>query len=151
MMVLMMLNSACQPGFLRFSLNLKVETIVLQVLTAYYYIIIKTVMENESGKSVHTRGPLTIYHPSTYITVWWKWHCTTVVVLIFLLVEEGDGDLSCEGPWQVVIVPSFHEVGIHWDMSVWTTTSSTGINPDAHLVTSRVGVEWRNVPFLFGC
>ena len=148
----MMLNSARQPGFLWFRLNLKVETIVLQVLAAYYYIIIKTVMGNESGKFVPTKGPLTIYHPSTYIiTVWWKWHCTCVVVLIFLLVEQGDGDLSCEGPWQVVIIPPFHEVGIHWDMSACTITSSTGINPDAHLVTSRVGVEWRTIPFLFGC
>ena len=110
MMVLMMLNSARQPGLLRFRLNLKVETIVLQVLAAYYYIIIKTVMENESGKFVPTRDPLTIYHSST---VWWKRHCTCVVVLIFLLVEQGDGDLSCEGPWQVVIIPPFHQVGIH--------------------------------------
>ena len=62
MMVLMMLNSARQPGLLWFRLNLKVETIVLQVLAGYYYIIIKTVMENECGKSVPTRGPLTIYH-----------------------------------------------------------------------------------------
>ena len=65
-----------------------------------------------------------------------------MVVLIFQLVEQCDGELSCEGPWQVVIVPPLYQVGIHRDMSACTITSSIGIYLDTHLVTSRVGVEW---------
>ena len=80
-------------------------------------------------------------------TVWWKLHCTTVMVFIFQLVEQCHGDLSCEGPWQVVIIPPSYQVG----MSVCTITSSIGIYLDAHLVTSKVGVEWRTVLFLFRC
>ena len=40
---------------------------------------------------------------------------TCVVVLIFQLVEQCDGDLSCEGPWWVLIIPPFHEAGKHWN------------------------------------
>ena len=67
------------------------------------------------------------------------------------LPVQCDGDLSCEQPWQSVIVPPSHQVGIHWDTSACTITSSIGIYLDTHLVTSRVGAEWRTVPFLFRC
>ena len=74
---------------------------------AYYYVIMKMIVQNESGKSIPTRGPLTIYHPSACVTVWSKNACTLVVVLIFQLVEQCDSDVFCEGPWQGVIIFPF--------------------------------------------
>ena len=35
-------------------------------------------------------------------------------------------------------------------MSVCTIAMPIGTHPDTHLVTSRVSVEWRTIPFLFG-
>ena len=46
---------------------------------------------------------------------------------------------------------AFDEVGKHWDISACSITIPIGINPDIHLVTTRVGVEWRTVPSLFRC
>ena len=70
-------------------------------------------------------------------------------VFICQLVEQFDGDLSCERPWQVVIIPSFHEVSVQWDMSACTFIIPIGIDSKTYLVTFRAGVEWRTAPLLF--
>ena len=133
--------------FRGFYINLKIEAVIFQILANFCCIIAKLIVGDKFAPSISCGSNLIIHYPSA--TVLQKWGCMWVVIPICQLVEQGDGDLSCEGPWQVVIVLSFHEVGKHWDMSACTLTTSIGINSDTHLVASWLSIKWRTVPFLF--
>jgi len=146
------LNTTNKPMFYWFRgfyINLNIEAVIFQILANFCWIIAKLIVGDKFVPSISCSSDLIIHYPSAYTTILQKWGCTWVVISIRQLVEQGDGDLSCEGPWQVVIIPSFHEVGKHWDVSVFTITIPISINPDTHLVASWLSIKWRTVPFLF--
>ena len=69
------------------------------------------------GKSIPSGIPLIDYPPACLIILW-KWDRTSEVFLICQLVEDCDGDFSCEGPCKAGCHHSFLTwgIGIHRDM-----------------------------------
>ncbi len=69
-----------------------------------------------------------------------------MMVVVFSLVEQCDGDITSEWPLEMVVKLSTHQVDIARHMSTFTTPKSISIHPQAHLVPLRVGVESITVP-----
>ena len=78
------------------------------------------------------------------VPLWWFSSASWLSSVMVTFPVKGHGRLS-------TFLPRIRYIGIHRDMNACTITSSIGIYLDTHLVTSRVGVEWRTVPFLFRC
>lgn len=97
-------SSTCQAGFYWFwrgYFNLKVKTVVFQIL-AIPCLWIKLIVENECiVVNPYPLEVLSLTIPSCLplcLIILWKWDRTSEVFLICQLVEQCDGDFSCEGP-----------------------------------------------------
>ncbi len=71
-----------------------------------------------------------------------------MMVLVFSLVEQCDGDSTSEWPLEMVVKLSMHQIDKARYMSTFTIPISISILPQAHLVPLRVGVESITEPLI---
>ena len=70
-----------------------------------------------------------------------------MVLSILQLVEQAHFDGAFEGPLQIVVIVSLHQVNVHRHMSAFSFTESISIHFEAHFVPSKVRVHWITEPF----
>ena len=124
-------SSTCQPGFYWFwrgYFNLKVKTVIFQILAIPYVNQVDCGEWMYCGKSIPTGSPLIDYPPACLCalsscgneTVRLKCFSSANWLSSVMVTSPVKGHAK-----QVVIILPLHEVGIHRDMGVFTITTFT--------------------------
>ena len=120
------------------------QCVILQVLAVLVNFVYEILVTGELTNSPASCSSFSLSDTSTtffsYIMIMRpRFPCEMLSIL--QLIEQADFDGSFEGPMQMVVIVSSHQIDKHRHMSAFTVTKSISIHTEVHLVPSKVRVH----------